>query len=754
MNSKTTIILALLLAVAGVAVLAIVKSAAPEHKPTLSSVRIFPDSKPEDVASITLSRSGPLGTVSLTLSSGKWVLTAPVHAPADAYQAGDLARQLAELSFSRAVALTPASTAEFGLQPPAATVKFTSAGKNHELLVGNDVGFGSQQFTYVTTPGAKEAYLIKGTLRTLAVDEVANFRTKTMIETGGELVGLSLSRSGYTIAAEKTAAGWTIAQPVRTRGDKAALDALALSAQGLTAGAFITNDLSDLAKFGLDQPRLTVVLSLNSPVPPASAATSATKPAAAQLRNVAIEIGGYADLQKSNRYALVLGTPSVISLPEAKVRDLDKDLFTLRDKRVLAADPEQIEKLVLNLEGNSVTLERQDGKWNITAPEKAPADADEVSSLLAHLDNLKTKQFADKADLKDKAYGLEPPYGTITYRARGQTADTTVTIGKNKSGELWTAESGASSVGRIDSAGLADCKKTWLDLRSRTVFKLAPGQTISQITWSHSGEKVTIERLSATGSDWTMASPTKMDLDGEKVAKLVEALSNLNAKKWVAKGEKAADYGLDHPQINLSVTITGMVVGFEDKAMMLSIAEKNGMLVAQKFRPSIVLSNIPTVLPLIFELDRSLLDLLSQPMWKGPWLDFDKERVTHLEIAGPSLTVTFLRTGQEWSSDQSDLQANSMRVNWYLSDLAGLEVARVVRYAAKDLAEFGLDKPAWRIRLKGLTVDKTLLVSEKGPTGGDRYATIAGSNLIVVLDATQFARIVKDQSYFRAGGNE
>jgi len=139
-------------------------------------------------------------------------------------------------------------------------------------------------------------------------------------------------------------------------------------------------------------------------------------------------------------------------------------------------------------------------------------------------------------------------------------------------------------------------------------------------------------------------------------------------------------------------------------------------------------------------------------MWKNAWLEFDKDRVTHLEIAGPQLAVTFIRTGQEWSSNLPDLPTDSMRVNWYLGDLAGLEVARVARYAAKDLAEFGLDKPAWRIRLKGLAVDKTLLVSDK--PGADRYATIEGSGVVVVLDATQIARIAKDKSNFRGGATE
>lgn len=744
MNSRTTIILALLLVAAGVAVLAIHQAGTLEHKTSLESVRLFPDAKPEDVASITLSRSGPLGTVAMTYSAGKWALTAPVKAPADSYQAGDLARQLAELSYTRAVVLTAATAAEFGLQPPAATVKFTSAGKEHELLVGGNVGFGAQQFTYVATPGAKEACLIKGTLRSLAVDEVANFRAKTMIETTGELVGLTLSQSGYKIAAVKNPGGWLITAPVATRGDKAALDALASAAQSITAGAFITNDLADLGKYGLDQPRLTVALMLN------------TKESG--LRTVTIEIGGYADLQKTNRYALVLGTPSVISLPETKVRDLDKDLFTLRDKRVLAADSEQIEKLVLNLDGNAFTLERLDGKWNITNPEKAPAEADEVSSLLTNLDNLKIKQFIDKADPSDPAYGLDLHFGRIAYRAHGQTDDQVVTIGKNKSGELWVSESGGSPLGRInsylgriDGGGLADCKKSWLDLRDRTVFKLAPGQTISRISWTRSGETVTIDRITPTGSEtpWAMTSPVKADLDGEKVAKLVEALSNLNAKKWLAPAEKYMENGFDKPpQISLSVTVSGST----GPALQLALIEKNGKLDAVENTPRRSGVFVPP-LP-IFELDRSILDLLSQPMWKGPWLDFDKERVTHLEIAGPGLTVTFIRAGQEWSSDQSDLQANSMKVNWYLGDLAGLEVARVVRYAAKDLAEFGLDKPAWRIRLKGLTVDKTLLVSEKGPTGGDRYATIAGSGIVVVLDATQVSRIVKDKSYFRGTGNE
>jgi hypothetical protein len=753
MNMRTTVILAIIAAVAAVAIILAVR--APEAvKPALgASVRLFKDLQPFEVTRIEIDRSGKLGKVAVELKDGRWRMVAPLETPADTYQAGDLARQLADITIGKPLVLNAQNLKEYGLEPPAATVKFTAAGQTYELAVGQEVGLGLEKSTPVRVPGAKEAYLVKGQLYALVTDEVAAFRAKGLIDLiGQEVTAFKLTRGQETIAAEQAGNKWTLTQPVRTRGEAEAIVKLITAAGSLMANTFVADNPKDLARYELDKPRMVIELQMRPRIPPKPGKTPETEPQKEslpeKLQTMTISIGGYEDLQKTKTYAKVSGIPSVVTLLEAKVRELDKDLFTLRDKSAVEINPATVERLALDIDGSAVTVEKQGPGWQIVAPEKAPADNEQISSLLSQLASLKVKQFVDHADLKAPAYGLDKPYGSVTFRSLGAAKDSTVTIGNNKkAAEMWFLDAGTTTVGRVDAADVMPLKQSWLDLRKRIIWKLGAEEKIRTISWVRDGETVTVAAEPSGGAlKWKMTSPVTEDLDTPKVTRLVDAVSTVTARKFLAPVAKAADFGLDKPAITLTVTTGQPGAAEKDLAV-------HKLLMAQNKDKYVALAEGGE---LIFEIDKDIAAGLENPMWAGSWFQFDKERVNRLEIKGSGLDIAFNRSGEEWNvENQPEFHVDAMRVRRFCDDLADIDLAnsKVVRYAAKDLAAFGLDKPAWRIHVKGLADDKTLLISDKGP-GTDRYATIAGTGRIVSLSPEQVTRLVKDKSYFRGEAGE
>jgi len=249
------------------------------------------------------------------------------------------------------------------------------------------------------------------------------------------------------------------------------------------------------------------------------------------------------------------------------------------------------------------------------------------------------------------------------------------------------------------------------------------------------------EGQSKEGGSWKMTAPVAEELDATKVARLVDLLKKVDASRFVAPVAKAPEYGLDQPSITLTMTSRAKPgTGGEPAAYKLLLADKDGKLYA-----------LVDGEPLIFEMGRGLVEFLEKPMGKEPWGKFDQDRASVVELFGPDIKLDFVRAGKEWTAENApDFKTNSSRVTWYLGDLAGADAAKIVAYAAKDLAAYGLDKPQWRVHVKGLGFDKTFLVSDKGPTP-DKYATIEGSARVVVLDASTVARIAKDKSNFNAG---
>ena len=766
MNFRTTLILALLALVAAGVVVYLKQQGVPPKKPSepVTAARLYENVKADDVTRIEIERSAKGEAkalkIVLELVGGKWLLTAPVRARADEYQPRDLAGKLANLAYGRKVELSDKNAAQFGLAPAGATVRFTAAGQLHELAIGQETGLGGETVTYVRQPGQNWVYLAKSALAFVAKDDPASFRDRTLIEwSPSEVAKLALTRGEVAVGAERSGDDWTITAPVRTRGDKEALDGLASAAagrMGLSAAGFVADDDQAVALDSLAKPRL--VMRLEKKVLPAAEGQEPEKP-----QTMTVAIGGFADLQKTKVYAQISDSSAavparrdhgeLVNLPEAKVRDLDKDLFALRDKRAVPLEKDKVTWLQLEVAGSSVTVEKSDqGKWQVVAPEKAPADADQVSALIDKLADMKVKKFADNIDPASADYGFArptgeagKPYGTITFRMTGQAKDLGAVIGKHAtSGDFWILENGTTSAGNVDAADVGRLKTTWLDLYQHGIWQVKDTEQIAAVSWTRGDETVDIVRESVAGESeakWQMTAPVAEELDPAKVAKLLEVLNKVDAEKFVAPASEAAERGLDQPTVALTVTVQPKSGGQEKTLHKLFMAEKEGKLVAKTDGETPV-----------FEVNRNLLDQLAKPMSKDAWGKFDQERTSRLEVVGPDIDLKFERSGQTWSAQEPpDFPANSDRVRWYVGDLAAAEAAKVVAYAAKDLAQYKLDQPAWRIRAKGLNIDKTFLISDTGPIGGDRYATIEGSGRVVALESSQVSRLEKDKSNFRAG---
>jgi len=782
MNFRTTIILAILALVAAGGIVSIKywpRDDGPTDGQGLLEQRVFKEFRVGDITRIALGRQGKLGKVVLEKVDYKWRLVEPVTGPGNRIQADLLARLLAEMSYERALKLDPEKLKSLGLEPPVATVQLTTrikeekeetegddadSGDNgdsekvaeptyrtetRDLQIGKQAGLGTDRYTYVRVTGKEEVYLVGGQLHKVVTAKLLEFRDKNLFDFGpGRITGVTVVSKHGEVAAERTDSGWTITTPVRARGDTEEIDGLVGTATGLDADSFVTDTAEDPARYGLQEPRLTITLREKVAKPVAKKESTEKDD---RLRPVLIVrtliVGSNADVSGTIVYAQLKGSPTVITLKDGKVRELEKDLFALREKRAIPLEGYKVDHLAIDLDGSAVALEKSGGLWQIQVPEKVAAEGDEVSDLIDRMGEVKIKKFVDGADPKDAKLGFDKPYGTITFRHRGDVKDTSILIGKSTAAdEMWVLDVGTKVAGRVDPAEVTPLKRTWLDLLKREIWKVGEDQWTSKLSWTREGETVTI--VNEGGQEkgkWKMTSPPARALDGEKAAKLVERFDKLEARKFLGRAEdaegakKAADFGLDKPQLRLEVTFSSAGEDKKETVRTLLVSETGG-----KWRAMTEGGG------LIFEIGKELIEELDKPLTAKAWSQFDKDRVNRLEVRGPSLELNFNRSGDQWSVDNVEgFSVNSMRVRWVLGDLAKLEAKTIVRYATEDLAPYGLDEPAWRLHVKGLTVEETFLISASGP-GSDRYATIEGSGEVVTLSDKEVSRVTKGKSYYQA----
>lgn len=103
----------------------------------------------------------------------------------------------------------------------------------------------------------------------------------------------------------------------------------------------------------------------------------------------------------------------ILLVPSSLARGVRKNLFQLREKRLLTGTTNEISKFEIWRGKTQISAEKgADGKWVFTNPAKSPADDGEVNDLLSTLVYSRATAFAD--DKNDAETGLKNPTAKVS----------------------------------------------------------------------------------------------------------------------------------------------------------------------------------------------------------------------------------------------------------------------------------------------------------------------------------------------------
>lgn len=519
---------------------------------------------PEAATIERFSRSSPNApTVAAEKRGETWWLTQPIDWPANP---NAISRVLTELQFlehqtSFAVADLAKggqSLADYGLQAPALTFTFTSAGRDYALRLGDRTEIGNRLYllssdgTRVHVVGrelADRLGLDSAQLRSDAVFTIPVFEVRS-------LAVQTAPPANLKIRLRREGTRWGFETPILARADKARVENAATALHGLQVRRFVETRDADAGRTGLETPQLRVTLEGNSrretlllgnPVNP-----DPSPPAAGPIELFA----------KFEDKAAVF----VTALPPGLLADLREAQRNFRDARVLDFDPGAATALTLAApdrpELTLQRLDRRDGPpaWQMVvrfgggqAPATLPADAEVVEELLAQLQGLTATAFASDApsaaDLEN--FGFNRPEMVVTLALsegggpRGtEPTSLTLEIGA-KPGErsiVHARLAGSPFVYRIDPDLLEDFAVDTRQFRQRLLRELPEGSRIVALALVDLSDGREILRKTA---------PAQGALDGEgggsgepaerqaALAALLQQLRSLRAKSIQAEAFRA-----------------------------------------------------------------------------------------------------------------------------------------------------------------------------------------------------------------------
>jgi len=348
---------------------------------------------------------------------------------------------------------------------------------------------------------------------------------------------------------------WQITEPLKLEADPSAVEGFLSSLTGATVDEVVDEHPASLKDFGLAPPQETIEI-----------ATNATPSSLTLLL-------GSSTPTNQGLYAQVAGHERVIMLASYLKDSLEKNVFDLRDKRVVTLTSDQIDRLsVASKQGSYTLVKNPEGVWDLVLPPPVRADHFRVEGLVDELGSASMQSIAEESKKNLGQYGLSDP--TLTLHLSGPGGDQTLVVGKKQGDKYYAMNTAVDSVFTLGSDFLTQFQKNPADLRSKDLFTFPTFEAAKITVDAPNGRQV----FEQNKDKWAQSDPVSKVESGAKVESLLDALRNLSAQSFPQKNPTdLAAYGLTKPAYTFQVQY-----GKEDKTQTVQIAKVGGHVYARR----------------------------------------------------------------------------------------------------------------------------------------------------------------------------
>ncbi len=361
-----------------------------------------------------------------------------------------------------------------------------------------------------------------------------------------DVTRLQIKYDETTLVCSKSGDEWKINQPIQTYGSKDEIERLIERIATLQAQRFISKQvkLSD-ADTGLDKPKVEISLWLKGRSQPET-----------------LSFGGETPIS-SNVYARRGSNGTIFTVYSSLPDTFKKKPEDLRDKKILAFDKDNIEKLQLAYANRQIVAEKQKAgdknEWRLVQPIQAKADSGSVNDVLFNLQGYEVKNWVETKPTDLSKYGLDKPQITVTLTAKDGKQET-LTLGKKKAGtdEVFARNPARGEVVTLAAKALDELTKQPFDLQDKSLLSFKRDD-IDEVEVARGRTKIVCTK-SGKGVDakWKIILPEEAEADKWKVDDILWDMEDLEAKKFVEEAAtNLAKYGLDSPRASVRLSGKG-----------------------------------------------------------------------------------------------------------------------------------------------------------------------------------------------------
>jgi hypothetical protein len=269
------------------------------------------------------------------------------------------------------------------------------------------------------------------------------------------------------------------------------------------------------------------------------------------------------------------------------------------------------------------------------------------------------------------------------------------------------------------------------------VFSVAADKISEISVKTASGEPTVVKKVDGA---WQIVQPIQTAADQSEVQGVTSNLATAEIQRVVDENPKdLKEFGLGDPRID---------VGFKTAAdrnfqhLLLGDKTPTGADIYAKLPNLKRVFLVPAFLESGF--NRSTFDLRDKSVLK-----FDRNKVDALTLSSGDKTVQLAKTGEDWAiAKPIRARADYGTVEGLIGRLQTAQMKSLVAPEAKDLKEYGLDKPELTATVGAGSAQATLQIGKKAPDG-NAYARDASRPAIFSIESGVVDELKKSADDFR-----
>jgi Domain of unknown function (DUF4340) len=410
------------------------------------------------------------------------------------------------------------------------------------------------------------------------------------------------------------------------------------------------------------------------------------------------------------------------------------DASAKKEKVFAGLEAAKIDELkISSAAGDSTTLKKDAGGWQMTAPLAAKADESEIASITSALTSADLVRVVDENPGDLNAYGLLTPRIEIDFKAAGDKDYRKLLVGeKTPTGaDLFARRNDEKKVFLIPAMHETTLNRTTFDLRDKSLLKV-DREKLDGVEVTAGGKTLLIAK---DAGEWKLKKPIETKADFGAAENLVSRLQSLQMKSIAADEATPADlkkFGLDKPEATVNLSS-----GSSRATLVVGGKAADGTVYARDMsKPSVVTIETAT----LDEFKKSADDYRRKDLF-----EFRPYNATHIELSREGKTIVLDRQkGQgdnapdKWHRAAPAGDIDKEKMDGLLSKLSNMRAASFVESTAKT----GTDKPALTVTIKYEDGKKEEKVTF-GQSGSDVFALRTGEPGAAKADTADFNDVIK-----------